>query len=108
MCSTVNAEPMWRLSLGGGTESYPERPNEADCIYYLKTGFCGYGVRCRFNHPRDRNLVKILAEICNFPGKNSIFRVSVRYLLCSCYDHQFEGIIGLILWSGCVLIGVSA
>ncbi|XP_031098168.1 zinc finger CCCH domain-containing protein 58-like [Ipomoea triloba] len=49
-------EPMWRLSLAGGTESYPERPNEADCMYYLKTGFCGYGARCRFNHPRDRNL----------------------------------------------------
>ncbi|KAM7485113.1 hypothetical protein LguiA_001122 [Lonicera macranthoides] len=50
----VNAEPMWHLGLGTAAESYPERPDEADCIYYLKTGFCGYGVRCRFNHPRDR------------------------------------------------------
>ncbi|KVH95063.1 Zinc finger, CCCH-type [Cynara cardunculus var. scolymus] len=33
---------MWQLGLGGGSESYPERPDEADCIYYLKTGFCGY------------------------------------------------------------------
>ncbi|CAL5337839.1 unnamed protein product [Camellia sinensis] len=47
-------EPMWQLGLGGGEESYPERPDEADCIYYLRTGFCGYGSRCRFNHPRDR------------------------------------------------------
>lgn len=47
-------EPMWQLGLGGGGESYPERPDEADCIYYLRTGFCGYGSRCRFNHPRDR------------------------------------------------------
>ncbi|KAM7488191.1 hypothetical protein LguiB_025675 [Lonicera macranthoides] len=47
-------EPMWHLGLGTAAESYPERPDEADCIYYLKTGFCGYGVRCRFNHPRDR------------------------------------------------------
>ena len=46
--------PMWQLGLGGGGEAYPERPDEADCIYYLKTGFCGYGPRCRFNHPRDR------------------------------------------------------
>ncbi|KAG7996089.1 hypothetical protein I3843_01G142200 [Carya illinoinensis] len=45
-------EPMWQLGLGG-PESYPERPDEADCIYYLRTGFCGYGSRCRFNHPRD-------------------------------------------------------
>lgn len=52
----VNAEPMWQL----GLESYPERPDEADCIYYLRTGFCGYGSRCRFNHPRDRSSVNIL------------------------------------------------
>ncbi|VFQ65336.1 unnamed protein product [Cuscuta campestris] len=48
-------EPMWQLTLGGGgSEPYPERPNDADCIHYLRTGFCGYGDRCRFNHPRDR------------------------------------------------------
>lgn len=53
----ANAEPMWQMGLGGGDESYPERPDEADCIHYLRTGFCGYGSRCRFNHPRDRNSV---------------------------------------------------
>ncbi|KAK2992012.1 hypothetical protein RJ640_014873 [Escallonia rubra] len=52
-----NSEPMWQLGLGDGAESYPERPDEADCIYYLRTGFCGYGARCRFNHPRDRSSV---------------------------------------------------
>ncbi|XP_051126925.1 zinc finger CCCH domain-containing protein 34-like [Andrographis paniculata] len=49
-------EPMWQLGLGAGSESYPERPDEPDCIYYLRTGFCGYGNRCRFNHPRDRSM----------------------------------------------------
>ncbi|GER50122.1 zinc finger CCCH domain-containing protein 6 [Striga asiatica] len=49
-------EPMWQLSLVGGPESYPERPSEPNCIYYLRTGFCGYGNRCRFNHPRDRSM----------------------------------------------------
>ncbi|KAL6571575.1 hypothetical protein OROHE_003218 [Orobanche hederae] len=48
-------ESMWQLGLGGWPESYPERPDEPDCIYYLRTGFCGYGHRCRFNHPRDRS-----------------------------------------------------
>ena len=43
-------EPMWQLGFGSGVESYPERPNEADCIYYLRTGFCGYGSGRRFNH----------------------------------------------------------
>ncbi|XVF66256.1 hypothetical protein PTKIN_Ptkin10aG0020700 [Pterospermum kingtungense] len=50
-------EPMWQLGLDGGSESYPERPDEPDCIYYLRTGYCGYGSRCRFNHPRDRPVV---------------------------------------------------
>nr|XP_043628125.1 zinc finger CCCH domain-containing protein 32-like [Erigeron canadensis] len=50
-------EPMWQLGLGDEPDSYPERPDEADCIYYLRTGFCGYGSRCRFNHPRDRGSV---------------------------------------------------
>ncbi|KAJ4910683.1 Zinc finger CCCH domain-containing protein 58 [Raphanus sativus] len=46
---------MWRLGLGGGGgESYPERLSEPDCIYYLRTGVCGYGSRCRFHHPRNR------------------------------------------------------
>ncbi|CAN6809560.1 hypothetical protein Bca4012_003754 [Brassica carinata] len=48
---------MWRLGLSGGGEAYPERSNEPDCIYYLRTGVCGYGSRCRFNHPRDRGAV---------------------------------------------------
>jgi hypothetical protein len=30
---------------------YPDRPGEPDCIYYLRTGSCGYGTSCRFNHP---------------------------------------------------------
>lgn len=63
-----NAEPMWQLGLGDASESYPERPDEADCIYYLRTGFCGYGSRCRFNHPRDRGSVifflKFHGDLC--------------------------------------------
>ncbi|KAG4956130.1 hypothetical protein JHK85_042510 [Glycine max] len=54
-------EPMWQLGMGGaGEESYPQRPDEVDCTYYLRTGFCGFGSRCRFNHPRDRAAVTIL------------------------------------------------
>ncbi|GAB4829640.1 hypothetical protein Ancab_019302 [Ancistrocladus abbreviatus] len=39
----------WRVG-----ESYPERPGMSDCVYYMRTGFCGFGSRCRYNHPRDR------------------------------------------------------
>ncbi|THU68960.1 hypothetical protein C4D60_Mb08t09340 [Musa balbisiana] len=47
-------ESMWRLGLGEGSSSYPERPGEPDCSYYVRTGSCNYGERCRYNHPRDR------------------------------------------------------
>ncbi|XVE77666.1 hypothetical protein DITRI_Ditri13aG0080600 [Diplodiscus trichospermus] len=43
-------ESMLQLSLRG-TESYPERPGATDCVFYMRTGFCGYGNRCRYNHP---------------------------------------------------------
>ncbi|XP_028762262.1 zinc finger CCCH domain-containing protein 32 isoform X2 [Neltuma alba] len=49
-------ESMWHLTIGG-TESYPERPGVPNCVYYMRTGFCGYGSRCRYNHPRDRAAV---------------------------------------------------
>lgn len=63
-----NVEPLWQLGLGGA-ESYPERPDEADCMYYLRTGSCGYGSRCRFNHPRDRGAV----ILWNSPSSRSIW-----------------------------------
>ncbi|KAJ8467530.1 hypothetical protein OPV22_030082 [Ensete ventricosum] len=47
-------ESMWRLGLGEGSSPYPERPGEPDCSYYVRTGSCNYGERCRYNHPRDR------------------------------------------------------
>lgn len=57
--ATALGESMWHLSLGGGggVESYPERHGVPNCAYYMRTGFCGYGGRCRFNHPRDRAAV---------------------------------------------------
>ncbi|KAL7591992.1 hypothetical protein Lser_V15G33303 [Lactuca serriola] len=33
-----------------GSMPYPDRPGEPDCIFYLRTGLCGYGNICRFNH----------------------------------------------------------
>ncbi|XP_010545038.1 PREDICTED: zinc finger CCCH domain-containing protein 32 isoform X2 [Tarenaya hassleriana] len=40
------------------SETYPERPGAPDCAYYMRTGICGYGSRCRYNHPRDRAVVE--------------------------------------------------
>ncbi|XLT67895.1 hypothetical protein HN873_024334 [Arachis hypogaea] len=40
-----------------------ERLGEADCIYYLRTGFYGYGSHCRFNHPRDQAELKFIVHL---------------------------------------------
>ncbi|KDP28101.1 hypothetical protein JCGZ_13872 [Jatropha curcas] len=50
-------ESMWRLGLAS-SESYPERSGVPDCVYYMRTGCCGYGARCRYNHPRNRAAVE--------------------------------------------------
>ncbi|KAK1277499.1 Zinc finger CCCH domain-containing protein 32 [Acorus gramineus] len=65
----VLEEPMWRLGLGGGEKYYPERPGEPDCVYYVRTGSCGYGQRCRYNHPRDRSAVVGLLRGSEYPER---------------------------------------
>lgn len=50
-------DSMWQLPVRS-TESYPDRPGVPDCVYYMRTGFCAYGSRCRYNHPRDRAAVE--------------------------------------------------
>jgi hypothetical protein len=65
------AEAFWRLTInenqdGGGvaqSNPYPDRPGEPDCIYYLRTGLCGYGSNCRFNHPKYVSQVIILFHV---------------------------------------------
>ncbi|XP_078436507.1 zinc finger C-x8-C-x5-C-x3-H type family protein [Wolffia australiana] len=44
-------ETLWQLSL-----EYPQRPGERDCDFYIRTGTCGYGDKCRYNHPRTRSV----------------------------------------------------
>uniref|UniRef100_A0A7N0SZH1 C3H1-type domain-containing protein n=1 Tax=Kalanchoe fedtschenkoi TaxID=63787 RepID=A0A7N0SZH1_KALFE len=51
-------ESMMRMGLRGA-ETYPERPGVADCDHYMRTGYCGFGIRCRFNHPQDRSKVVV-------------------------------------------------
>ncbi|KAL9255148.1 Zinc finger CCCH domain-containing protein [Drosera capensis] len=38
---------------------YPRRPDAADCVFYLKTGTCKYGVNCSFNHPVRRVVYQV-------------------------------------------------
>lgn len=46
----MNTEQLNNI-MAGSSPAYPEHPGEPDCVYYLRHGMCGYGSRCRFNHP---------------------------------------------------------
>lgn len=41
---------------------FPERRGEPDCVYYMRTGLCGFGMNCRFNHPSNRKLALALSR----------------------------------------------
>ncbi|KAG6515891.1 hypothetical protein ZIOFF_026325 [Zingiber officinale] len=57
----TSAEAMWQMSIreteSMESGSYPERPGEPDCTYYLRTGLCRYGMTCRYNHPHNRQML---------------------------------------------------
>ncbi|OMO63653.1 Zinc finger, CCCH-type [Corchorus olitorius] len=41
--------------LGAAQTVYPQRPGQTECDYYMKTGICKFGDRCKFHHPIDRS-----------------------------------------------------
>jgi hypothetical protein len=70
----VVAEAVWPMAMqaqdgmDGGQGPYPERPGEPDCVYYMRTGLCGFGMTCRFNHPPNRKLVRFLTVHARLVG----------------------------------------
>ncbi|WOK95753.1 zinc finger CCCH domain-containing protein 37 isoform X2 [Canna indica] len=44
-----------QASLGIIPTIYPQRPGELECDFYMKTGHCKFGERCKFHHPIDRS-----------------------------------------------------
>nr|KYP74552.1 hypothetical protein KK1_007237 [Cajanus cajan] len=59
---------MVKFSSGETMDSgtYPERPGEPDCSYYIRTGVCRFGATCRFNHPPNRKLYYLKTGTCKF------------------------------------------
>ncbi|KAI3675628.1 hypothetical protein L1987_85219 [Smallanthus sonchifolius] len=41
---------------------YPQRPGQMECDFYMKTGECMFGERCRFHHPLDRSAHALSAK----------------------------------------------
>ncbi|KAK4782050.1 hypothetical protein SAY86_016152 [Trapa natans] len=35
-------------------EEFPERPSQAECSYFLKTGDCKFRSNCKYHHPKQR------------------------------------------------------
>ncbi|KAM4080250.1 hypothetical protein ACJW30_11G000600 [Castanea mollissima] len=56
--------PDWKEvpPLATTTESLPERPGMPDCPFFLKTQRCKFGLRCKFNHPKDKLVTEVAAE----------------------------------------------
>ncbi|XAR67231.1 hypothetical protein NMG60_11001907 [Bertholletia excelsa] len=59
--------PDWKeVPLVTGSESLPERLGEPDCPYFLKTQRCKFGLRCKFNHPKDKLVSLDVQESAGF------------------------------------------
>uniref|UniRef100_A0A0E0J9G3 C3H1-type domain-containing protein n=1 Tax=Oryza nivara TaxID=4536 RepID=A0A0E0J9G3_ORYNI len=37
-----------------GENIFPERPDQPECQFYMKTGDCKFGAVCKFHHPKER------------------------------------------------------
>ncbi|KAG6485313.1 hypothetical protein ZIOFF_053847 [Zingiber officinale] len=48
-----NALPMGQYIMARDSV-FPERPDQPECQFYMKTGDCKFGAACKFNHPRER------------------------------------------------------
>jgi len=60
---------------------YPDRPGEPDCVYYLRTGMCGYGSNCRYNHPA--NISPVMELFLFFPFHDFSFWIDMKQFLTS-------------------------
>eukprot|EP00262_Sarcandra_glabra_P016844 TRINITY_DN5608_c0_g1_i2.p1 TRINITY_DN5608_c0_g1~~TRINITY_DN5608_c0_g1_i2.p1 ORF type:complete len:549 (+),score=71.11 TRINITY_DN5608_c0_g1_i2:93-1739(+) len=51
-----NLDPrLAQTTLGLGPTIYPQRPGQLECDFYMKTGACKFGERCKYHHPIDRS-----------------------------------------------------
>lgn len=38
-----------------GSNQLPQRPDQPDCQFYMKTGRCKFGQNCKYHHPKQMN-----------------------------------------------------
>ncbi|GBG77606.1 hypothetical protein CBR_g24052 [Chara braunii] len=59
------------LSYGGApavAASYPERPGQPECQFFLRNGECKFGASCKFHHPRKGAVQPVALPIAPPPG----------------------------------------
>ncbi|MQM17570.1 hypothetical protein Taro_050542 [Colocasia esculenta] len=58
---------------GGDKSPHPQRPSEPDCAYYVRTGHCAFGAKCKFNHPllRGKRVLVVKSSDSEKPHVNS-------------------------------------
>ncbi|XP_010503474.1 PREDICTED: zinc finger CCCH domain-containing protein 43-like isoform X2 [Camelina sativa] len=80
-------------------EEFPERPDQPECSYYMKTGDCKFKFNCRYHHPKNR-LPKLPPYALNDKGlplrpDQSVCTHYSRYGICkfgpACrFDHSVQ------------------
>ncbi|CAH8267880.1 unnamed protein product [Arabidopsis lyrata] len=80
-------------------EEFPERPDQPDCSYYMKTGDCKFKFNCKYHHPKNR-LPKLPPYALNDKGlplrpDQNICTYYSRYGICkfgpACrFDHSVQ------------------
>ncbi|KAL3526352.1 hypothetical protein ACH5RR_011008 [Cinchona calisaya] len=78
----ANRTDMLEQGISVQVEEFPERPDQPECNYFMKTGDCKYKSACRFHHPKDHP-TGVLSEkgLPLRPGR-SICRFYERFGLC--------------------------
>ncbi|KAJ8649201.1 hypothetical protein MRB53_002224 [Persea americana] len=83
-----------------GSNQLPQRPDQPDCQFYLKTGRCKFGQSCKYHHPIQMNALEVNSTLGTLglplrPGQ-AICTSYGMYGICkygsACkYDHPVSG-----------------
>ncbi|XP_058111054.1 zinc finger CCCH domain-containing protein 32-like [Magnolia sinica] len=79
------------------SESPPERPGEPDCTYFLKTQRCKIGLRCKFNHLKDK------VEVLNASGSTNLEAIQIIKKARGSLKDQFLDEVCSLVFKVCVV-----
>ncbi|CAO2148814.1 unnamed protein product [Urochloa humidicola] len=82
---------------------FPERPDQPECQFYMKTGDCKFGAVCKFHHPRERIIPAPNCALSSMglplrPGE-PICSFYSRYGMCKfCPNCKFDHPVGTVMY----------